>query len=283
MAKRQRNFFIENDRKFIDNYYYYCKFKKYANSDKKKSSENIQKALKNSCDHYLSAINRCLNKITTANDLNERLDYLDFIRWNQLLIDTQLDEYQENAQLVGSVAYLKNAISLLKNSMSSIMQKYFKLSHTEKGICNEYIHAFQIAFVNNKGLTNTNGSKKSTFYIHTGRLFINYLNILAKNYYVEKLDRDNITFEDLEEEAYLLIFKLIDIDEYKCRRIIMDIKSVLKAYEDFRKLDAEFRVAQDVVIAGALELAHKRATENALDRTIRVFHEKIVSLICFPF
>jgi hypothetical protein len=48
-------------------------------------------------------------------------------------------------------------------------------------------------------------------------------------------------------------------------------------------LDAEFRVAQDAVIADALELAHKRATENALDRTIRVFHEKIVSLIFFPF
>jgi hypothetical protein len=282
MSKRQRNFFIANDRRFIDNYYYYSKFKNYANSHKK-SSKNIQKALKNSCDHYLSAINRCLYKITTAKDLNERLDYLDFIRWNQLLIDTQLDEYQENAQLVGSVADLKNAISLLKNSMSSIMIDYFKLSFTEKGISNEYIHAFRIAFGNDKELANTNGSKKSTFYIHTGRLFINYLNILVKKYYVEKLDRYNIKFEDLKEEAYLLISELIDINEYECWRVSMDIKNGLKAYEDFRKSDAEYQVEQDVVIADALKLAHKRATENALDRAIRVFHETIASLVFFPF
>jgi hypothetical protein len=249
---------IAGNRRFMDHYYLYYKLKEEltGNYDNQQERDN---AKYNSCEQYLLALTHCIHKIQDMPNSNDTRHYIDYIRWNMDIINDKLEQYKR----VSNVEPLFPLIEVSKNCIKSVADEYFQLSESEKAISNQYIDAYSRA--------QRPGTQNRNVYIHTARLYMNYINLLKNRYYVNKTDRENVTFSQLDSEANYLINILNSID----RGIVSNIKLANEAYKGSRFQDNTLRLGQDKVIKDALIMAHKRATETFLERALRNIRETI--------
>jgi hypothetical protein len=210
----------------------------------------------------LNAINICLTQIDSLPEGDIKRNYLNYLRWNNLIISTQLDDFAEIAHLQN---LLTSEIETCQEKIKTTIKSYFELNNEEKGLCNQYVHALSLA----KDLKKRPGTLYTKALQHTGRLLINYLNFLQIRGYNQKLDRMDTTFEQLKNEVEFVKTELRGLDD----ALASDIKDSIKLYEDFRDLDDCNAAQQDQLMEHALKLAHGRATENRLETVLRFISE----------
>jgi hypothetical protein len=188
-----------------------------------------------------------LDKILTEQNIDIKGDHLNWLRWNLLIINSELDAYQQS-MLNGENIHI--SISILKDGIEVIVEKYFRLSEAEKSISNEYEQAYKFASRRND----------ARLFQQAGRLFKNYINLLKIKYYIDKLDK-GVTLAQLYSEADFLVSKLSNID----KQLAEDIKNITELYDEFIKYDSDSRTAQDCIIADALKLAHVHTSKTRLE------------------
>uniref|UniRef100_A0A914XXT2 Uncharacterized protein n=1 Tax=Panagrolaimus superbus TaxID=310955 RepID=A0A914XXT2_9BILA len=148
---------------------------------------------------------------------------------------------------------------------------HFHLDNTQKGTINEYHHVFEQIQRKEK---NFKRAKKCQVQ-QAGRLLINYVSFLINKCYTETLDRPDYCQERLESEVDFLATTLKSVGD---AALGDDITETWKNYKNFCELDNAAIIGQDKLLEQALELAHKRATENVYQSAIRQIHERIKEL-----
>lgn len=264
MTSRNRNSGIGDDRNFIDAYYIYTKLKmELDNPSNDFRNDSIEEIECNCCKSFLNAIIQCLDKINSLPEGDIKRNYLDYLRWNNLIILTQLYSFSEIAHLHSLLPEIKNC----EENIETTIESYFRLNSEERGVSNQYVHALNVAkdlkirpVGAEKDLKNLTRALQ-----HTGRLLINYVNYLLIRGYSQKLDRTDITYVELKNEAVFVITELQNLDD----NLALDITRTLELYEQFRTLDECNAEQQDRIMAHALKLAHARATETRLQTLIR--------------
>jgi hypothetical protein len=172
------------------------------------------------------------------------------------------------------------SISILKDDIKLIVEKYFRLSEAEKSISNEYEQAYKFASRRND----------ARLFQQAGRLSKNYINLLKNKYYIDKLDKESVTLAQLYSEADFLVSKLSNID----KQLAEDIKNIIKLYDELIKSDSDSRTAQDCIIADALKLAHAHASKTrletikyeikqAIDQIKEVLEKKLETAVNFAY
>uniref|UniRef100_A0AC34Q9N1 Uncharacterized protein n=1 Tax=Panagrolaimus sp. JU765 TaxID=591449 RepID=A0AC34Q9N1_9BILA len=239
---------IAGDRKFIDALYVYQKSKEELKDISTNDSMIQEKTEYICCIYYLKALQHVFFKIHSLSDDETKAYYLDHIRWNRNTIDAEL-QYFKNIQ------HLQDMIRIteFEKDFKSIFEKNFQLTIEEESIVNRYVHVY-------KGIQryNKNGQCRKKYehaLQHTGRLFINYVNILRTRGYTKELDRHNVTFESFQDEARDLITRLEDVDD----NLKKSVQETFKLFKDYREFDDRCAKINYELIAKALKLIHSRA------------------------
>uniref|UniRef100_A0AC34RFC5 Uncharacterized protein n=1 Tax=Panagrolaimus sp. JU765 TaxID=591449 RepID=A0AC34RFC5_9BILA len=259
---------IAGDRKFIDAYYVYRKSEEdLENIDHRRKNREKRETTEFICfSHYLKVLDHCFLKIIRCPDEETKIHYLDYIRWNRDIIAGQLDYFK-------CIPHLQNYVLRINDCEStcqSILEKNFRLTIEEESIVNQYVHAYERV----QRYSNKYGESYKKALQHTGRLFINYLDILKTRGYTRELDRDDVTFEDFQNEAKDLVTRLKDVDVY----LKKSVQEAFELFKDYREFDDGCAKTNDELIAKALKLAHSRATENVLQTALRNIKEAIVHI-----
>ncbi len=163
-----------------------------------------------------------MDKILTEQNIDIKGDHLNWLRWNLLIINSELDAYQQS-MLIGE--NIHKSISILKDGIEVIVEKYFRLSEAEKSISNGYEQAYKFASRRND----------ARLFQQAGRLFKNYINLLKIKYYIDKLDKEGVTLAQLYSEADFLVSKLSNID----KQLAEAIKNITELYDEFIKSDSD--------------------------------------------
>uniref|UniRef100_A0A914Q5B8 Uncharacterized protein n=1 Tax=Panagrolaimus davidi TaxID=227884 RepID=A0A914Q5B8_9BILA len=251
---------IAGDRVFVDHFYVYKKLKLEIDTADEERNEKKKKC----CEHFLSAYEHCIIRINKLRNGDIKSNYLNWIRWNHLLIFAQLAQFKEDSEFCAD----KKRIEVFGEKITELMKIYFKFNEADKGVSNEYAHAFDLV---EKKLKNCENIHKLLIQ-QAARLFINYINLFIQKCYTKTFDRDNYSLETLQSEADCLSKALHESGNVKLKT---DIEIVLENYIAFCDLDKNEAIAQDELIKSALKLAHKRATENVLQTALRQIRETI--------
>uniref|UniRef100_A0AC34RT42 Uncharacterized protein n=1 Tax=Panagrolaimus sp. JU765 TaxID=591449 RepID=A0AC34RT42_9BILA len=262
---------IAGDRKFIDAFYMHQKSKEeLKNIDHKGKNEEKIKTIEFICfKYYLDALDHCFTKIIRSSNEETKTHYLDYIRWNRDIIAGQLDDFK----CIPHLQYFFPTITEYENVCKEIIEENFQLATEDKGIVNQYVHAYECVqrFNENEKC----GKKYKLALQHTGKLFINYVNILKTHGYTKELDRHDVTFADFQNEAKDLVIRLEDVDD----ELKKDVEEAFELFKDYCEFDDGCAKTNDELICKALELAHSRATENVLQTALRNIREAIVYII----
>ena len=264
MANLDGIFGIGGDRDFMDYLYLYYKKKNDLLNDTNKPKDELKEEEGELYSYYLQAIWHCLSRISQLENCATQHFYLDWLRWN---LDVILNEvlHFEN---VNTKEDAKQCIEAAKQAIMQTFRTHFQLTEIEKAISNQYVHSYE--------LINRSGRLKKTVIINTGKIFINYVDLLKKRYYIENLDRENVTFAQLNAEADFLVEKLKG-DNYDLS-LGTRVEYMKVMYENFRSMDRELRIKDDENIKLALEIAHQRATESFIQSVKRKTFEAISQL-----
>uniref|UniRef100_A0AC34RSM9 Uncharacterized protein n=1 Tax=Panagrolaimus sp. JU765 TaxID=591449 RepID=A0AC34RSM9_9BILA len=260
---------IGGDRTFIDAFYFYQRSKEdlkdLAVNDNWKMDEKmeIEKTEYFCCTHYLKAIRHIISKIQSVSKDDVKIHYLDYIRWNRDIIELELDYFK----CISHLEHIVPSIAECQKNFESIIKDHFQFNADDESIANQYVHSYECVERFNRKF----GKAYKKALQHTGRLFINYVNILKNRGYTKKLDRQGITFEDFKKEAEFLIAGLKHLDD----NLRKDIEETFKCYEEYCEFDDGYAKTNDGLIFKALELAHSRATENILQAALRNIKETI--------
>uniref|UniRef100_A0A914Z744 Uncharacterized protein n=1 Tax=Panagrolaimus superbus TaxID=310955 RepID=A0A914Z744_9BILA len=151
------------------------------------------------------------------------------------------------------------------------MESNFQLSETEKGVSNEYAHAFDQIQRKEDNFEKINLKVLQ----HAGRLIINYISHLTQRCYVSddgKTDRENYDHVRLKSEADYLSTSLRRLNEIE---LAEGVEISIKNFTEFCDLDNAAIIGQERMMEKAIEFAHKRATETFLESVIRKIQERI--------
>lgn len=255
---------ICENRTFIDAYYLFLKAQKELSEGdfKNDSKENLERDVVNS---FLAIIGECIKKIGEENDPNVKLDYLDWLRWNKLIIRNQFETLAgiENDNL-------KEIIKELKDKFEETLNCFFNLSNEEMAVLNQYIHAFERI----KRKTTTSENVYRLNLQHAARLIINLFNYLKNRFYIYDTSSIGMNYDEIESQAQFLISESGKIFD----QIGTDVKEAADLYKEFCNIDNAKQNLLDQQMELALESAHMRAHENWLQTSIRMINESIESL-----
>uniref|UniRef100_A0A914Z5L0 Uncharacterized protein n=1 Tax=Panagrolaimus superbus TaxID=310955 RepID=A0A914Z5L0_9BILA len=240
-------------------YYYYLYLKI------KEECENDAIKRKICFENFSAALNQCFFQINKLCHGDIRKNYLNWIRWNKVNIivelayfkDAEIDKNEEIQEIVEKIV--------------ALMESNFQLTETEKGVSNEYTHAFdQIQ-------RKEDNFEKINFKLlqHAGRLIINYINHLTQRCYVSddgKTDRENYDHVRLKSEADYLSTSLRWRNEIQLAK---GVEISINNFIEFCELDNAAMIGQERMMKKAIKLAHKRATETFLETVIRKIKERI--------
>uniref|UniRef100_A0AC34QAD1 Uncharacterized protein n=1 Tax=Panagrolaimus sp. JU765 TaxID=591449 RepID=A0AC34QAD1_9BILA len=256
---------IAGDRKFIDAYYVYRKSEDDLESiDHEGKNMKTRKKTELVClKYYLKALDHCFTEIIISSNEETKIHYLDYIRWNRDIIAGQLDYFK----CIPHLQDFRSIITDYGNVCKEIIEKNFQLTYEEESIVNQYVHAYECV----RRYDNKYRESYKKALQHTGRLFINYINILKTRGYTKELDRDDVTFEDFQNEAKDLVKRLKDVDVY----LKKNVQEAFELFKEYREFDDGCAKTNDELIAKALKLAHSRATENVLQTALRNIKEAI--------
>uniref|UniRef100_A0AC34FFA7 Uncharacterized protein n=1 Tax=Panagrolaimus sp. ES5 TaxID=591445 RepID=A0AC34FFA7_9BILA len=269
---------ITGNRIFVDHYYLYQKIHSeimdLQNKDEIKDEENTEeseqtesdqtskiykeKLEKDCCEHYLGALKEAFKQIKTLIGDHQK-SYLDWIRWNAVLIKTNLKEHEQMPHCSDHFPAIKE----MQISLDMIMKNHFKLTEAEKGANTEYKHAFEKVYRSHE-------QKRRIDYRvlgQSGRLFINYVNYLKNRCYI---DIWSTNFDRLESESEFITKELQKLGESE---LAADVKSTFEQYKQFCTFDDTAQNSVDELLHEALKDAHKRATENQLQQKLRLIKE----------
>uniref|UniRef100_A0A914PK33 Uncharacterized protein n=1 Tax=Panagrolaimus davidi TaxID=227884 RepID=A0A914PK33_9BILA len=246
---------IAYHRKIMDHYYIY--------TDLKTKNDGTAENKRDMCEQYLAVITECLNCIDKLPFGDTRRNFLDWLRWNKLLIVTELLQYKED---YGSVYGL--AIDGITTRLFKLLETAFVLTEAEKGESNEYAQAFAIIQRKEEAFQNVS----LLLVQQASRLLINYINLLTRKCYTKTFDRIDYSFQTLQGEVDYLVTALKRSNDYQLANTVED---TYKAYCEFCEIDEKAMAEQDEQIKIALEAAHKRATETFLQHVIREIEERI--------
>uniref|UniRef100_A0AC34RFV0 Uncharacterized protein n=1 Tax=Panagrolaimus sp. JU765 TaxID=591449 RepID=A0AC34RFV0_9BILA len=260
---------IGGDRIFIDALYFYQRSKEDLKDIGNKVDGKIVETTERGkieyfcCTHYLKAINHVLSKIQSVSKEDAKIHYLDYIRWNRDIIETELDYFK----CIEHLQHIVPNITECQENFESIISNHCQLTTEDESIVNQYIHSYERV----ERFSRKFGKTYKLALQHTGRLFINYINILKNRGYIKKFDRQGITFDDLKKQAEFLIAGLKHVDD----DLRKNIEEAFKLYEEYCEFDDGYAKTNDELICKALELAHSRATENILQAALRNIKETI--------
>uniref|UniRef100_A0A914PPV6 Uncharacterized protein n=1 Tax=Panagrolaimus davidi TaxID=227884 RepID=A0A914PPV6_9BILA len=257
---------IAGDRKFMDHYYLYLKLKKEYEED---SPEDLaHEAKRKSCfEHYFAALNECFSKIDKLCNGDIRKNYLNWIRWNEINIIVELAYFKDDPLLMEKI----DDIHEMGEKIVALKEANFQLTETEKGVSNEYAHAFDQIQRKEDSFEKPNLKVVQ----QAARLLINYINLLTRRCYVSKTDREDYDHERLKSEAEYLITALKRFNEGS---LAEGVETSIKNFLEFCELDNAAIIGQEKLMEGAVALAHKRATEKFLETVIREIKERITEI-----
>uniref|UniRef100_A0AC34FSX2 Uncharacterized protein n=1 Tax=Panagrolaimus sp. ES5 TaxID=591445 RepID=A0AC34FSX2_9BILA len=247
---------IAYHRKIMDHYYIY--------TDLKTKNDGMDEEDKRAmCEQYLAVITECLNCIDKLPFGDTRRNFLDWLRWNKLLIMTELLQFKEE---FGGAYGL--AIDGLTTRLFKLLDTAFVLTEAEKGESNEYAQAFAIIQRKEESFQ----SVSVLLVQQASRLLINYINLLTRKCYTKTFDRVDYSFQTLQGEVDYLVTALKRSNDY---HLASTVEDTYKAYCEFCEIDEKSLAELDEQIKIALEAAHKRATETFLEHVIREIQERI--------
>uniref|UniRef100_A0AC34R380 Uncharacterized protein n=1 Tax=Panagrolaimus sp. JU765 TaxID=591449 RepID=A0AC34R380_9BILA len=250
---------IASDRIFMDDYYVYMKSRAELRSGIKKDEK--MKIERISCEHYLKALNYCLAKISELPNGEVKDYHVNYIRWNQDVIEHELQYFESIPHLDDLFPKIVNC----RNMSEMIIQNYSQLTEQEKATVNEYVHAYELI----KRCEDKSGNVYRRALEQTGRLFINYLKVLSNHGCIHEFHRDNIYFNDIREEAEYLVTELENINDDLKKKV----EKQFKFFKNFRTLDDACAKCHEQIIKEAVELSHSRATENMLQTMLSQIKE----------
>ena len=250
---------ICGDSTFMDAYYYYQK------SNQELQKITVEKRDKNdellSYKAYLIAIQQCLFKINgILPEGSIKQNYLDWFRWNYILISSELDRFQSIEHLN---ELLSDDIRKLETEMETTFKSYFELNEEEKGVFNQYVHAYERV----KRSQNRSGPVYLQSLQDAAGLFANYINYLIKRCMFT-------SFQDVQSEAEFLIKELRGLDD----KLSSNVKNILKQFKQCRYLDKTALSAQDKIMEEAMIIAHLRANEIWLESALSKIRETIEAI-----
>uniref|UniRef100_A0AC34QA91 Uncharacterized protein n=1 Tax=Panagrolaimus sp. JU765 TaxID=591449 RepID=A0AC34QA91_9BILA len=237
---------IAGDRKFIDALYVYQKSKQDLKNIEDEDGMKREKTKYICCIYYLKALEQVFSKIYELSEGKNNSCYLDYVRWNRDIIDAEFNHFK-------CIPDLQNIIRITEyeNVCKSIFEKYFQLTTNEKRIVRQYVEDIKCV----KRYAKPYEKSCKLALKHTGRLFINYVNILRTRGYTKELDRHNVTFENFQDKARDLITRLEDVDD----NLKTKVREAFESFKDYRDFDDRCAKINDELIAEALELAQSRA------------------------
>uniref|UniRef100_A0AC34QDK7 Uncharacterized protein n=1 Tax=Panagrolaimus sp. JU765 TaxID=591449 RepID=A0AC34QDK7_9BILA len=237
---------IAGDRKFINAFYVYRKSKKDLKNIDNEDEIEREKIEYICCIYYLKALHHVFSKIHERSEGENKGCYLDYLRWNQNIIRAKLHFFK-------NIPHLQDMIRIteFENDFKLIFEENFQLTTEDKGIVNQYVHAYECV---RRYDENEAGKKYKLALQHSGRLFINYVNILKTRGYTRKLDRDDVTFEDVQKVAKDLVTRLKDVDV----NLKNSVQETFELFKDYREFDDGCATTNDELIVKALKLAHSR-------------------------
>lgn len=256
---------IYGNQKFMDQLYRY--FEITSDIKFKLQEENtaaINKEIENLREkcalHRVLSVNICLSEInSTQKGSEEWQSYFNYIRWNQKVISAEL-----NSHLLHSFMEKHRETVLACNQlMNYVMKEFCNFTSTDEAIISEYKHVYDMTFCPRR-------KQPEKVVIQAGKLFVNFINILASRYYFE--ESADIKFANVEMQYDVIIRELSSI---RHEQAVNAVKNVYEGFIMLKEMQNSLRETQKRSLKKALKLAHARATETFLQNAIRMIEEAI--------